>query len=198
MIRRCTILQDEVKRTIEPHEPGAEAQEGAEWHALGPTNPAGAQQARQHARERAEGGDDQYARQAVPGDPGSRRRKELSIAKPDPLPPADAPIGVAHEKDDTRAECGPCDTMKDRRRLDQAVPFALEEHLPFSVDDAVVAHTTVARKGDTAEVFIRKEGDDVILSPRPPDWSSYLANGPVASAEFMTGVEDLPVQERDL
>lgn len=40
----------------------------------------------------------------------------------------------------------------DRRRLDQAVPFALEEHLPFSVDDAVVAHTTVARKGDTAEV----------------------------------------------
>jgi antitoxin VapB len=50
---------------------------------------------------------------------------------------------------------------------------------------------------DTAEVFIRKAGDEVILSPRPPDWSSYLADGPVASAEFMSGIEDLPVQERD-
>jgi antitoxin VapB len=50
---------------------------------------------------------------------------------------------------------------------------------------------------DTAEVFIRKVGDEVILSPRPDDWSAYLAEGPVASAEFMVGVEDLPVQERE-
>jgi antitoxin VapB len=49
----------------------------------------------------------------------------------------------------------------------------------------------------TKEVFIRKEGEDVILSPRPADWSSYLATGPVASPEFMEGVEGLPVQERD-
>lgn len=48
----------------------------------------------------------------------------------------------------------------------------------------------------TREVFIHKVGDEVILSPRPADWSSYLATGPVASAEFMVGVEDLPVQER--
>ena len=47
------------------------------------------------------------------------------------------------------------------------------------------------------EVFIRKEGSDVILSPRPSDWSSYLAEGPVASKNFMEGVEDLPVQERE-
>jgi antitoxin VapB len=46
------------------------------------------------------------------------------------------------------------------------------------------------------EVFIRKEGSDLILSPRPLDWSSYLAEGPVASKTFMEGVEDLPVQER--
>jgi antitoxin VapB len=46
------------------------------------------------------------------------------------------------------------------------------------------------------EVFIRKEGSDVILSPRPLDWSSYLAEGPVASREFMRDVEGLPVQER--
>lgn len=49
---------------------------------------------------------------------------------------------------------------------------------------------------ETNEVFIRKEDSDVILSPRPADWSSYLDNAPVASEGFMTGVEKLPVQER--
>jgi len=48
----------------------------------------------------------------------------------------------------------------------------------------------------TNEVFIRKEGADVILSARPRDWGPYLANAPVASSAFMEGVEDLPVQER--
>jgi antitoxin VapB len=50
---------------------------------------------------------------------------------------------------------------------------------------------------DTNEVFIRKEGDEVILSPRPKEWGDFFTEGPVASAEFMEGVEDLPVQERD-
>jgi antitoxin VapB len=49
----------------------------------------------------------------------------------------------------------------------------------------------------TKEVFIRKQGDDVILSARPEDWSSYLSDGPVASTEFMEGIEDLPMQERE-
>jgi antitoxin VapB len=49
----------------------------------------------------------------------------------------------------------------------------------------------------TPEVFIRKEGSDVIISPRPTDWSSYLSEAPVASAEFMQNVEDLPVQDRE-
>jgi len=48
----------------------------------------------------------------------------------------------------------------------------------------------------TREVFIRKEGEDVILSPRPSDWSEYLSKGPVASSGFMENVEKLPVQER--
>jgi antitoxin VapB len=48
----------------------------------------------------------------------------------------------------------------------------------------------------TEEVFIRKIGSDVVLSPRPSDWSAYLADGPAASETFMEGVEDLPVQER--
>jgi antitoxin VapB len=49
----------------------------------------------------------------------------------------------------------------------------------------------------TTEVFIRREGSDVILSPKPEDWSSYLSDGPVASDAFMEGIEDLPVQERE-
>jgi antitoxin VapB len=50
---------------------------------------------------------------------------------------------------------------------------------------------------DTTEVFIRKVGDEVVLSPRPEDWSAYLAGGALASAEFMKGVEDLTMQERE-
>ncbi len=49
---------------------------------------------------------------------------------------------------------------------------------------------------NTSEVFIRKQGDEVVLSPRPSDWSAYLAS-PGASEEFMEGVEDLPMQERE-
>lgn len=47
-----------------------------------------------------------------------------------------------------------------------------------------------------SEVYIRKQGDDVILSPRPKDWSALLNSDAVASEEFMKNVEKLPVQER--
>lgn len=49
----------------------------------------------------------------------------------------------------------------------------------------------------TTEVFIRKQGEEVILSPRPRDWRTYLKWGPVASDTFMADVEDLPVQDRE-
>ena len=49
----------------------------------------------------------------------------------------------------------------------------------------------------TRDVFIRKEGGKVVLSPRPFDWTSYLAEGPVASANFMEDVQDLPLEERE-
>jgi antitoxin VapB len=49
----------------------------------------------------------------------------------------------------------------------------------------------------TDEVFIRKEGEEVIRSPRPADWGAYLDSGPTASDAFMENVEDLPVQERE-
>jgi type II secretion system protein L len=48
----------------------------------------------------------------------------------------------------------------DRRRLEQAVPFALEEHLPFSVDEAVVSYVTVGRNNGNSHVLaamVRKE-----------------------------------------
>lgn len=46
------------------------------------------------------------------------------------------------------------------------------------------------------QVFIRKVGDDVILSTRPREWSAFPASGIRASDDFMAGVDDLPVQER--
>jgi antitoxin VapB len=49
----------------------------------------------------------------------------------------------------------------------------------------------------TREVFIRRQGEEIVLSPRPTDWSEYLNSAAVASPEFMEGVEDLPPQERD-
>jgi antitoxin VapB len=47
------------------------------------------------------------------------------------------------------------------------------------------------------EVFIRKVGDDVVLSPRPADWSSFLTSDLRVSDDFIANLEDLPVQERD-
>jgi Type II secretion system (T2SS), protein L/Fimbrial assembly protein (PilN) len=48
----------------------------------------------------------------------------------------------------------------DRRRLQQVVAFALEEHLPFAVDDAVVAFARVGRESNNALVIaaaVRRE-----------------------------------------
>jgi len=41
----------------------------------------------------------------------------------------------------------------DRRKLDQAVPFALEEHLPLSIDEAAVAYTPLLRDGKNSLVL---------------------------------------------
>jgi antitoxin VapB len=46
------------------------------------------------------------------------------------------------------------------------------------------------------EVFIRKIGDELVLSPRPADWSAFLASKVRASDDFMAKVDDLPIQER--
>ena len=46
------------------------------------------------------------------------------------------------------------------------------------------------------EVFIRREGESVILTPRPTDWSGFFAANAKVSTDFMAEVERLPVQER--
>ena len=43
--------------------------------------------------------------------------------------------------------------FNDLRKLHQVVPFALEEHLPFPVDDAVVAFTRVGSEGESTRVI---------------------------------------------
>jgi antitoxin VapB len=47
------------------------------------------------------------------------------------------------------------------------------------------------------EVFIRREGESVILTPRPADWSGFFASGLKATSDFMAGAERMPVQERE-
>ena len=48
---------------------------------------------------------------------------------------------------------------------------------------------------DVREISMWKEGNHVILSSRPMDWYSYLAEPAVTSESFMDNVEDLPQQE---
>jgi antitoxin VapB len=45
------------------------------------------------------------------------------------------------------------------------------------------------------KVWIRREGDEVILSPCPMDWSEFMDSDLVASSGFMRWVEDLPLDD---
>jgi antitoxin VapB len=46
------------------------------------------------------------------------------------------------------------------------------------------------------EVFIRRDGESVILTPRPADWTAFFAAGLKVSADFMADAERMQVQER--
>jgi len=48
-----------------------------------------------------------------------------------------------------------------------------------------------------ADVAFGKDEVGADSAARPADWRTYLATGPLASAEFMDGVDDLATQERD-
>jgi len=46
------------------------------------------------------------------------------------------------------------------------------------------------------EVYIRREGESIILTPRPTDWSGFFASGMTVSPDFMSDRERMPIQER--
>ena len=50
---------------------------------------------------------------------------------------------------------------------------------------------------DAEEVFIRREGQNTILIPKPRSWDSYFANARRLSDDFPDRIEDLPPQERE-
>jgi antitoxin VapB len=62
----------------------------------------------------------------------------------------------------------------------QTVTMPLEYRFPESV----------------SEVFIRREGESVVLTPRPSDWSGFFASGLKATDDFMSDRQRLPIQER--
>jgi antitoxin VapB len=62
----------------------------------------------------------------------------------------------------------------------QTVTMPLEYRFPESV----------------SEVFIRREGESVVLTPRPSDWSGFFASGLKATDDFMSDSQRLPIQER--
>ena len=51
---------------------------------------------------------------------------------------------------------------------------------------------------DVEEVFIRKVGDQVILSPKPDSWRDFFLSNEKADPDFMTDRVDLPPQERHI
>ena len=48
------------------------------------------------------------------------------------------------------------------------------------------------------EVYIRKEGEQVILSPKPTSWDDFFDSSLKATEDFMAERVDLPPQERRL
>lgn len=50
---------------------------------------------------------------------------------------------------------------------------------------------------DCDEVFIERQGDKVILSPKPKSWADYFATSQGFSEDFPDHIEELPMQERE-
>lgn len=46
------------------------------------------------------------------------------------------------------------------------------------------------------ELFIRRDGERLVLTPRPTDWSGFFDARLKTSADFMALHERLPIQER--
>ena len=47
------------------------------------------------------------------------------------------------------------------------------------------------------EVYIYKEGEQVILSPKPTSWHNFFKKTPLPSSDFMEHRQDVPPQSRE-
>ena len=47
-----------------------------------------------------------------------------------------------------------------------------------------------------SEVYIRRDGESVVLTPRPTSWASFFASELKASPDFMIDRQQMPPQER--
>jgi len=50
---------------------------------------------------------------------------------------------------------------------------------------------------DADEVFIRKEGDALVLTPRPRSWDDYFSHASRLSEDFPDTIEDFPLKKLD-
>ncbi|MGB3223265.1 MAG: type II toxin-antitoxin system VapB family antitoxin [Desulforhopalus sp.] len=48
------------------------------------------------------------------------------------------------------------------------------------------------------EVFIRKEGSNIILSEKPDSWEEFFLSGNKPTPDFMQDREELDLEERDI
>lgn len=50
---------------------------------------------------------------------------------------------------------------------------------------------------DADEVLIRREGDSLVLTPKPRSWDDYFARGRRLTEDFPESVDDAPPEARD-
>ncbi len=50
---------------------------------------------------------------------------------------------------------------------------------------------------DADEVFIERQGDQLILTPKPKNWDSYFASAQRLSDDFPDDAADTPLQDRE-
>jgi len=51
---------------------------------------------------------------------------------------------------------------------------------------------------ESSEVFIRREGNEVILSEKPASWEDFFTSPKRPTDDFMTGHVDLVAEKREL
>ena len=50
---------------------------------------------------------------------------------------------------------------------------------------------------DTDEVYITKQGDNIVISPKRPTWDDFFDAQPAFDEDFLENRADTPPQERD-